>query len=88
MIKEFAIGGICNCICGRLENLDGTMEWNGYERVDSEFAKQLVEDKESRLSIVRLLSSANENTLVSALTTLFYLLEYPQGISCRDLNSY
>ena len=39
-----------------------------------------MEDKATRSLIIRLLSSSNENTLVSTLTTLFYLLEYPQGV--------
>ena len=52
-----------------------------FDFVEPGFAKQIVEDKATRSSIIRLLSSPNENTLISALTTLFYLLEYPQGVA-------
>ncbi|KAK8789497.1 hypothetical protein WA588_001380 [Blastocystis sp. NMH] len=60
-IKEFAIGGICNCIC------------------DPFFAHRVLENKANFHPILRLLSSTNENTLISALTTLYYLCEYPEG---------
>ena len=69
-IKEFAMGGVCNCICGTILRCF---------RLDPFFARQVLENKANLHPILRLLSSTNENTLVSALTTLYYLCEYPEG---------
>lgn len=47
--------------------------------IDNEFALHILSDKSNLRAIVRLLSSTNENTVTSALTTLFYLCDYPEG---------
>lgn len=73
-IKEFAIGGICNCVCGILYIL--------FELIDDFFSEVILEDKAAMKSIIRLLSSTNENTLISTLTTLFYLSDFESSYKC------
>ncbi|CBK20458.2 uncharacterized protein [Blastocystis hominis] len=63
LIVEFAIGGICNCIC--------------YPA----FSELVVSEKANLKNMIRLLSSTNENTLISAMATLYYLMDYPQGLT-------
>ena len=47
--------------------------------IDHEFALHILSDKSNIQAILRLLSSTNENTVISTLTTLYYLCDYPEG---------
>ena len=62
LIVEFAIGGICNCIC--------------YPA----FLDILLSEKGNIKSIIHLLSSTNENILISSMATLYYLIDTPLGL--------
>lgn len=70
---EFAIGGICNCIC--------CMPICSICFVDPAFSELVVSEKANLKNMIRLLSSTNENTLISAMATLYYLMDYPQGLT-------
>lgn len=48
--------------------------------IDHEFALHILSDKSNIQAILRLLSSTNENTVISTLTTLYYLCACPEGI--------
>lgn len=53
-----------------------------HHRIDAFFASEVLKEKANIKAIIKLLSSNNENTLVSALTTLFYLSDDPLSHSC------
>ena len=72
---EFAIGGICNCICCTYFCIQCVF-------IDPAFSELVVSEKANLKNILRLLSSSNENTLISAMATLYYLMDYPQGLTC------
>ena len=47
--------------------------------IDDFFVSILLQDKSTLKDVIHLLSSTNENTVISTLTTLFYLCDHPQA---------
>lgn len=54
--------------------------------IDDFFANVILEDKGAMKSIIKLLSSSNENTLISTLTTLFYLCDLESSHKCSIMS--
>lgn len=48
--------------------------------VDPAFLDILLSEKGNIKSIIHLLSSTNENTLISSMATLYYLIDTPLGL--------
>ena len=72
-IVEFAIGGICNSVCGIFLHTQINISMN---LLDPENLKIVEENCEIK-DIIKLLSSTNINTVLSTITTMYYLLESP-----------